>query len=72
MITSIVGYIHTQAEASTTWVVPHALNCSPTTQVYINYGGKLQRVLPKDIVINSPQQLTISFRAPQTGKVVLQ
>lgn len=65
------GYTHYQLAASTTWSVPHNLNCNPALQVYVWYDGTLQRILPLDITINDSNNLTITFSEPQSGRAFL-
>lgn len=69
---NMVGYTHEQPEASSTWIVVHGLNCKPTVQVYINFDGKLQRVIPLSIVADSNIQTTITFTSNQSGTAVFQ
>lgn len=72
MHTEVYGHVHKQEEASDTWVVNHGLFCTPVVQVYVNYEGKLQRIVPKSVTIESNKQILIQFSSAHTGHVVLQ
>lgn len=62
---------HKQTEAAADWVIVHGFGRTPAVNVSINYEGKLQVVLPREVIIDSPNQVTVKFSAPQTGEARL-
>ena len=72
MHTEVYGHVHQQTEASDTWIVNHGLFCTPVVQVYVNFDGKLQRIIPESVTIASNKQVVIGFSSAHTGHVVLQ
>lgn len=60
-------YQHTQASASTAWVIQHDLGRYPALDVYIDTDGSKFKVIPLDIVYNNANKCTITFTSPQTG-----
>ncbi len=61
-------HTHLQATASTTWTINHNLGRTPAVSVAINFGGKLQVVLPRDIEIVSANQVVVRFSSAQSGQ----
>lgn len=61
------GHNHVQSEAAATWIINHSLNRSPSITVAINFEGKLQVILPREIEVVSPTQVAVKFTSPQTG-----
>lgn len=60
-------YVHDQAMASDTWVVVHNLNMYPNVTTVDTSGGELHG----DLQYDSPNQLTITFSVPNSGKVFI-
>lgn len=60
-----------QAEASASWVVLHNLNLYPAIDVFVQYGGVTQKILPRAITYDSVNQVTITFSTAMTGLAVL-
>lgn len=61
-------YEHTQVLADTTWTVTHNFGTDAVAvDVFIDYTGSLQKVLPLDIVATDNNTLTITFTSNQTG-----
>lgn len=58
-----VRYVHTQVSALSTWIVNHNLGTIPVVQVYDSVGNVIQA----QITHTSPNQVQISFSAPQAG-----
>lgn len=56
-------YVHTQAVASTTWVVVHTLGGRPSVTIVDSSGS----VVIGDITYNSDTQVTLFFSAPFSG-----
>lgn len=65
------GLTHKQTSASATWTITHNLKRTPGVTVAINFGGKLQVVLPREIEIVSQDQVIVRFSNPQTGEARL-
>jgi hypothetical protein len=64
----VYGFTYFQTTASTTWNIHHALNLTcPVIQVYINYEGGVQRVLPLSVSVVDANNLTVTFTDPQSG-----
>lgn len=69
MTQEINAYIHTQGDATNTWVVNHNLNTgTPAVQVY---NTSDQMVIPTDITTISANQLEIEFNAPVIGRAIV-
>jgi hypothetical protein len=65
------SYTHKQTTASATWTINHTLGFRPGVNVAINYGGKLQVVIPKEVELVSNTQVVVRFSNPQTGEARL-
>lgn len=62
-------YNHTQSSPNSTWTVTHNLNTDAVAvDVFIDYLGNLEKILPLDIVVTDSNTLTITFTTSQTGK----
>lgn len=57
--------------ASDTWVVNHDYGYYPVTEVVILINGGYEKILPADLVMNSENQLTVTFTSAQEGYVRL-
>lgn len=57
----------TQATESDTWVINHKLGQYPIVDVYIDFNGEKQKILPQAIVYNDKDTCTITFSVPCTG-----
>jgi len=65
----ITAYTHVQNSAGTTWNVSHGLNTtSINVQVYDNFS---KSILPDDIEIIDPNNVTITFAGAITGRAVV-
>lgn len=62
---------HKQTTAAAAWTINHNLGRTPAVSVAINFEGKLQVVLPREIEIVSPNQVVVRFSAAQTGEARL-
>lgn len=60
-------YQHTQAAASASWVIAHNLGLYPSIDVYINYQGGVQKILPMAITFDTVNQCTVTFSSARTG-----
>lgn len=64
---SVASYLHTQSTNSASWVVTHNLdNSQPIVQVFDNANTI---IVPENIVINSANQLTVTFSTAIQGYV---
>lgn len=61
------GYIHNQSLPSDTWTITHNLNKNPSITVVDSAGGEVEGA----VVINSLNQITITFCAAFSGKAYL-
>lgn len=64
-------YTHKQTEAAATWTINHNMGRTPAVNVAINYAGKLQVVLPREVQIVSANQVVVTFSNPQSGEARL-
>lgn len=65
------GHTHKQTAAAATWTINHQLNRRVGVSTYINFDGKLQAVLPREVEIVSDTQVVIRFSAAQSGEARL-
>jgi hypothetical protein len=66
-ITYKSGYIHNQTLPSDTWVITHDLNKNPSITIVDSAGEEVEGA----VVINSLNQITITFCAAFSGKAYL-
>jgi 3-oxoacyl-ACP reductase-like protein len=62
---------HTQAVASASWVIVHNMGMYPIVDVFVDYQGESQKILPKSVAYTNPNTCTITFSVPLTGKATL-
>lgn len=60
-------YEHVQAAESDTWVIIHNQGQYPAIDIYIDYQGEKHKILPLNVVYNTPNQCTVTFSSPRTG-----
>jgi hypothetical protein len=60
-------YQHVQSTPASSWTVVHGLNAYPVIDVFITYGGTLQKILPLGISYDTPNQCTVAFSTPLAG-----
>lgn len=65
------GHTHKQTEAAAVWTINHNLGRTPAVTVSINYEGKLQVVLPREIEVVDANQVVVRFSNPQSGEARL-
>lgn len=61
------NYVHDQQVASSTWVVPHALNKFPSVSIV----NTANQAVVGDITYNSLNQITITFTSQISGKAYI-
>ena len=54
-------YIHTQSVPSDTWTIDHNLGRYPVSDVNVEIGGVLQKIMPQSVVYTDENQVVISF-----------
>lgn len=64
---SKVGATHVQEVPATEWVFEHKLKRTAIVDVYINFQGRLEKILPLSVQQISPDETRIVFSDPQTG-----
>jgi hypothetical protein len=65
----ITLYTHNQSTSSAKWTITHDLN---TTSVLVNvYDAANKMVIPSDISVDSPSQITVSLNTEMTGRAVV-
>ena len=63
------AYNHDQASGSSAWVVSHNLNTDAVAvDVFIDFGGNLEKILPLSVDVTDNNTLTINFSSAQTGE----
>lgn len=65
--TGHVTYTHSQASASSTWVITHNLGCRPAVTI-VDSGGNVQI---GEVLYNSDNQVTVTFSAAFSGYAYL-
>lgn len=63
------GYTHQQPMPNTVWTVAHNLNRAVMVDVFVNFQGKLEKILPRNVVILDLNTVRVEFSTPMTGKV---
>lgn len=62
-------YQHNQVEPSSLWTVRHNLYTrAPVVDAFIEIDGKIQKMLPKAVVVISDAELHIEWSVPRSGK----
>jgi len=65
----IASYVHAQSPGDTTWVINHNLNTTtPAVQVY---GTDGKSIIPDEIVVNTNNQITITFGISFAGRAIV-
>lgn len=61
----------TQAVASDTWVILHNMKMYPIVDVFVEFQGESQKILPSAVTYTDANTCTISFSTPFAGKATL-
>jgi hypothetical protein len=61
------AYEHIQADASDTWVIVHNLQLYPVVDIFIDYNGELQKIIPMSVEYTDTNTCTVTFSSPYTG-----
>lgn len=63
-------YEHVQETPEAIWTVRHNLfTRSPVVDVFVDFDGVLQKMMPKAIVVVSALECRIEWSVPRTGRV---
>jgi hypothetical protein len=62
-----ITYEHLQDTVSDTWVIEHKLNQYPAIDVFVDYDGHRQKIIPAAVEYTSSMVCTITFTQPFTG-----
>lgn len=65
------AYFHTQETASDTWLIPHGLNKRVVIDVMVNHNGALTKIMPRSILCNDSNTITVMFSKPMTGRAMI-
>lgn len=66
------SYLHTQDEASTTWVINHGLGVeAPMIDCWINDGGNKTLILADTVAHTDAFTTTVTFSVAQIGEAVV-
>lgn len=63
------GHLHEQTTPAATWTIVHNLGREVISDVMIDIGAEVHKVLPADQRIIDNNTLEITFSAPRTGRV---
>lgn len=59
---------HTQSSGSATWTITHNFGVSSVdVDVFIDFGGNLEKVLPLSVEHTDNNTVTVTFSSAQTG-----
>ena len=61
------AFTHTQAVASTSWVITHNFGRPPVVEVFVNHGGQVKKMMPLNIIHTNSNTLTVTFSVARTG-----
>lgn len=65
------SYTHDQKTLSDNWLIKHNLNCKPVVQVFVDYEGTRQPIMPLDIIFTDDNNVRIVFSQTFTGQARL-
>lgn len=63
------GYTHKQLMANSVWTVAHNLNRAVMIDVFVNFQGRLEKILPRNIVVVDDNTVRVEFTKAMTGTV---
>lgn len=61
------GYTHDQESATDVWTINHNLGRQVIVDVFVDFQGNREKILPKSIVVVSDNTLRVTFSRPFTG-----
>ena len=62
------GFNYEQPMANAVWTINHNLKRPVVVDVFVNFQGTLQKIMPKNVVQVNDNQLRVEFSRPMTGK----
>ncbi|MEM4260927.1 MAG: hypothetical protein QXG00_06835 [Candidatus Woesearchaeota archaeon] len=70
---AVSTYKHTQASASTTWIISHNLNSIDILfEIYVDIGGSdYKPILPNDFSFTNSNTITLTFSSAQSGYAII-
>lgn len=63
----VTFYRHVQESAAATWTIPHGLLSYPIVDVYVDYEGQVQKILPSAVTYTDANTVTVTFSEPKAG-----
>jgi 3-oxoacyl-ACP reductase-like protein len=63
----MLAYTHTQSTPSTTWLVSHNLGHKPVVDVWVDYNGTQEKILPYSIIHINDNIMQVVFTTAYTG-----
>jgi hypothetical protein len=61
------AYTHTQDTPSATWTIVHGLNDYPIVDVFVQYNGALNKIIPQGISYVDAKTCTVQFSTAYAG-----
>lgn len=62
-------YDHNQTASSATWTISHNLNTDAVAvDVFINFGGNLEKVIPASVEATDNNTVTVTFSSARSGR----
>jgi hypothetical protein len=61
----------TQTIPATTWHITHNFGRHPVSDVWVTYGGGMQKILPYQVIHVNDNELSIIFESNQSGQARL-
>lgn len=58
---------HDQPSASDTWVIVHNLNDYPIVDVYVDFNGGVEKIIPNEVTYTDANTCTVTFTTPFSG-----
>ena len=68
---SLIGFVHVQAVASTTWTVVHDLDTENFSGVHVIEDTTNDQIFPDNVKVVDVNTITISFNAAMSGRAML-
>jgi 3-oxoacyl-ACP reductase-like protein len=62
-----VAHQHIQDTAAATWVIVHNLGIYPAIDVFVDYDGETQKIIPDSVEYTDSNTCTVTFSSAYTG-----
>lgn len=69
--TLFLQYKHEQTVAASTWVINHNLGVYPAVDVYVDYNGEIQKILPLSVTYVDAMTCNVEFSAARAGTAII-